>query len=65
MLTQEDVEHEIKMVVAKTTGLNDAKYDGIDTSSMLSCRCKLCLSSYYEGWDEGIKELMGDKNESS
>jgi hypothetical protein len=35
-------------------GYNDAMYDGIDTSSEMSCKCEACLKAYDEGQQEAI-----------
>jgi len=49
--------------LARQTGFDDAKFDGIDTFPMLDCQCEICAKAYGEGWEAGIEEALHPKGE--
>lgn len=56
------MDHRQQLIIAKETGYNDAKYDGIDTSALLECQCKECYQAYYEGMGLAIAEIQEDNH---
>lgn len=48
---------------AREQGYNDAKYDGMDLSDTLQCKCEKCINAYYEGQQKALGEIFRDVSE--